>query len=369
MAAVSEGFLTSVYAGGDIMRPTFFELIAQEQLMDALRPAVRFLAGILAERAPSRALPLIGRWQEVYSAFLLILEGYHLRIHGATFAEHFFGLQRQPSGGDPKLSALEVLEKMRRSVDAPPLTTRQWASSLAIVVVWPWVRSHCEERFRAAENVPPQARSVQEQRWVRVYPWVHALHTSLAFAHRLLYLLEVSDVWSPWLRLLGLRLVRHFPQLPVSDENHPQGAARRLWNATTSLGAASLWGGVYLMQFLSWWYQREHLLQPYRQRKAPPPPPLRPPYQDVSHHGVADVSLEAKEQDEGTASTRLVLLPQDRRVCPLCHRIRRNPAISSSGHVFCYPCLVPHVQRFGICPVTGLPMTVEQVRRLRESSS
>eukprot|EP00931_Biecheleriopsis_adriatica_P090277 TRINITY_DN64292_c0_g1_i1.p1 TRINITY_DN64292_c0_g1~~TRINITY_DN64292_c0_g1_i1.p1 ORF type:complete len:120 (+),score=10.18 TRINITY_DN64292_c0_g1_i1:377-736(+) len=118
------------------------------------------------------------------------------------------------------------------------------------------------------------------------------------------------------------------------------------------------------MQFLQWWYQREHLLQPYRQRKAPPPPPHRQPYQEALPHSAAS-SRPAEPGRQDTSS--LVLLPEDRTVCPLCHRPRRNPAMSCSGYAFCYTCLLPHVQRFGHCPVTGLPMSVEQVRRIRDS--
>ena len=91
-------------------------------------------------------------------------------------------------------------------------------------------------------------------------------------------------------------------------------------------GQASLWGFVYVLQFLQWWYQREHLLQPLRPRKPPPPPPRRFPYPET-----------------GAAGARLVVLPEDRTICPLCHRPRQNPAMSCGGYAFCYTCLVPHV--------------------------
>merc|ERR1712061_95057 len=125
-------------------------------------------------------------------------------------------------------------------------------------------------------------------------------------------------------------------------------------------------GAIYLMQFAQWWYQREHLLQPYQPRRVPPPPPPRPPYQDIilPPKPEADTNLD----DGGDGGPRLVLLPLSRTICALCHRTRRNPAMSCSGYVFCYPCLVRHVQRFGHCPVTGLPMNTEQVHRIREDS-
>ena len=38
--------------------------------------------------------------------------------------------------------------------------------------------------------------------------------------------------------------------------------------------------------------------------------------------------------------------------------------MSTSGFVFCYTCILPHVQRYGHCPVTGVPMTAEQASRV-----
>eukprot|EP00434_Breviolum_minutum_P025571 symbB.v1.2.022594.t1/scaffold2013.1/size94568/3 len=116
-------------------------------------------------------------------------------------------------------------------------------------------------------------------------------------------------------------------------------------------GQASLWGFVYVLQFLQWWYQREHLLQPLRPRKPPPPPPQRFPYPET-----------------GAAGARLVVLPEDRTICPLCHRPRQNPAMSCGGYAFCYTCLVPHVQNFGHCPVSGQRMMLEEIRRLRDEA-
>eukprot|EP00930_Biecheleria_cincta_P027207 TRINITY_DN19101_c0_g1_i1.p1 TRINITY_DN19101_c0_g1~~TRINITY_DN19101_c0_g1_i1.p1 ORF type:complete len:367 (+),score=55.43 TRINITY_DN19101_c0_g1_i1:367-1467(+) len=360
-----EGFLTSVYSGGDVFRPTFFELIAQEQLMDVLRSALRFAIGIWAERAPAWLLPLFSRWEAVYSAGLLFLEGYHLRIHGATFAEHFFGLRRQEIASGRALSPLEAVERERRRRQAP-LTRRQQTFSLAVAVLLPWLRSQCEARFRQAEAPLMPARSNADRVWLRTYPWVHAGHILALFGYRLLYLLERMEVWSPWLHLLGLRLVRHFPDPPASAADKPHNVMARLRDSVGSLGAASLWGAVYLMQFLQWWYQRAHLLQPYQPKKAPPPPPERAPYQEALFPtAVAPRSSGRVAEGEG-GPARLVLLPEDSTICALCHRVRRNPAMSCSGYVFCYPCLLAHVQQHSACPVTGLAMTEVHVRRLRE---
>jgi len=357
-----EGFLTSVYADDDISRPTFFELVAKDQLLDALRPAVQFVVGVFADQAPPRTLRVLAHWETIYHVLLTTLEWYHLTVHGASFAEHFYGLQRQKHVPSHSLNILERVELERQRRKSPKLSLKHRILSLIIVVLLPWVKLKCDTYFRHAESLVSSARSSQQKCALVLYPWIHACSHATKLGYSLLYLLGRTDVWSPSLHVLGLRMTRHFPEHP-SLAQQPQTKLARLWEVVSSAGTASLWGSVYLLQFAQWWYQREHLLQPYQQRKVPPPPPEKPPYQAILH------SVRTKSNDLGDGKRmRLVLLPQDPTICALCHRTRRNPAMSSSGYVFCYPCLVLHVRECGHCPVTGQDMGVEQIRRIRDSS-
>ena len=56
----------------------------------------------------------------------------------------------------------------------------------------------------------------------------------------------------------------------------------------------------------------------------------------------------------------------DGSTCPLCRRARVAPCASTSGHVFCYACLLSHVRVHGTCPVTGLACAAGQIRKLYE---
>lgn len=360
--AAAEGFLTSVYALDDVTRPTFFELVAQAQLMSALRPAVRFVVSIYAERAPARLLPLFARWQAVYSLLVLLLEGYHLRCHGALFTERFFGLKRQEAAPRRKLSMLEGVALERRRQENPTLTARQQLASLVTAVLLPLLGQRCEERFREADRIPLAARTFRERCWASLYPWIHASGGLLALAYQMLYLLRRTDVWSPSLHICGLRVIRVLPDPPGLEPITKPGLLPKLWDLMGNMGSLSLWGVMYLFQFLQWWYQREHLLQPYKPKRVPPPPPARPLFR-------AKPLPALQGAGNGATGPRLVLLPQDPTVCPLCHRPRKNPAVSAGGFAFCYTCLVPHVQNHGRCPVSGLAMTVEQVRRIHDESN
>jgi hypothetical protein len=54
-------------------------------------------------------------------------------------------------------------------------------------------------------------------------------------------------------------------------------------------------------------------------------------------------------------------------VCPLCKRLRTNPAISPSGYVFCYPCLYAYVSDVGKCPITSIDCTIDDIRKIYET--
>ena len=57
-----------------------------------------------------------------------------------------------------------------------------------------------------------------------------------------------------------------------------------------------------------------------------------------------------------------------RITCPICRRKRKNETlVPISGYVYCYKCIVSHLRSENTkdgCPVTGLPVTEEELVRL-----
>ena len=98
---------------------------------------------------------------------------------------------------------------------------------------------------------------------------------------------------------------------------------------------------IFAFKFAEWWYS-ENAGNQSKPIPAPPQPPR------ISERGVS--------------------LPLDKRACPLCLDTRTNAAVlSSSGFVFCYPCIHTHVTENANCPVTLLPARIEQIRKIYES--
>jgi len=65
-------------AASDPFRPSFFELIAQEQLSQLLKPAIRYVLTVLAQRHPRYLLRIVNRFDEIYSLLMLAVERHYL---------------------------------------------------------------------------------------------------------------------------------------------------------------------------------------------------------------------------------------------------------------------------------------------------
>lgn len=65
-------------AAADPFRPSFFELIAQEQLSQLLKPAIRYVLTVLAQRHPRYLLRIVNRFDEIYSLLMLAVERHYL---------------------------------------------------------------------------------------------------------------------------------------------------------------------------------------------------------------------------------------------------------------------------------------------------
>lgn len=66
-------------SSADPFRPSFFELIAQEQLSHLLKPAIRYVLTVLAQRNPRHLLRLVNRFDEVYAVLMCAVEHHYLR--------------------------------------------------------------------------------------------------------------------------------------------------------------------------------------------------------------------------------------------------------------------------------------------------
>ncbi|XP_027104596.2 peroxisome biogenesis protein 12-like [Coffea arabica] len=394
--------------GGQGTRPTFFEMAAAQQLPSSLRAALTYSLGVLALRRPF-IHKILDYEDEFFALLMLVLETHSLRTTDASFAESLYGLRRRAVNIKVKTKDNIHSKKKILPLDSPAdaihhngLEKRQKILSVVVLVVLPYFRSKLqyvynrereatlqaslwgegEERFgnidyfdgsgnssasgsSSGEEASTTRRCVMKriQKIIAAcYPWIHAGSEGLSFAYQLLYLLDATGFYSLGLHVLGIHVCRATGQELMDTSSRiskirsrererlrgppwlkaVQGALLSSMYAVLDYAQTGLIAAVFFFKMMEWWYQsaEERMSAP---TVYPPPPPPPPP--KVAKEGIP--------------------LPPDRTLCPLCSQKRVNPsAVAVSGFVFCYSCIFKYVSQYKRCPVTLMPATVEQIRRL-----
>ncbi|WFC96474.1 ubiquitin-protein ligase peroxin 12 [Malassezia brasiliensis] len=361
----------------DPYRPSFFELIAQEQLSQLLKPAVRYVLTVLAQRNPRYLLRIVNRFDELYALLMLAIDHHYLRTWNASFTENFYGLMRRRR---PAVSAKRAASAVSHStlLASQRLRTREVRASLVYLVVLPYLGTKLTQYYEhlgggtgvddvLLDDAPtlrrdaPDLRARIEDAFRKGYPYAQVAYQLWMLAYNIGYLFNRTPYWRPWLRWMRVDVRR----MRGDEEPHTQ-AARALpspWRAPllftvllTRRGAGlvfellkyALPASIFFFKFLEWWYSPSN---PRRRRGddgagtggAPvqPPAPLRPSdagvmthrpptYQDahILTRGLPDAGLFADDE----APPALV-----HNVCPLCGAAPiQNACVLGTGYAFCY---------------------------------
>ncbi|KAL6966638.1 ubiquitin-protein ligase peroxin 12 [Sarracenia purpurea var. burkii] len=384
--------------GGQGARPTFFEMAAAQQLPSSLRAAITYSLGVLALRRPFLH-KVLDYEDEFFALLMLVLETHSLRNTDASFSESLYGLRRRAVNIRVKndISCTDSGVRIQHS----GLEKHQKILSVVFLVVLPYLKSKLhsiynkerEARLRASlwgdgdetfndsdyldggddsfvstsgSDVEASLGIYLKKRVQKIigacYPWVHAGNEGLSFAYQLLYLLDATGFYSLGLHALGIHVCRATGQELMDTSSRiskirsrererlrgppwlkaVQGALLSCTYTVLDYSQTGLIAAVFFFKMMEWWYQsaEERMSAP---TVYPPPPPPPPP--KIAREGIP--------------------LPPDRTICPLCSQKRANPsALVVSGFVFCYACIFKYVSQYKRCPVTLMPATVEQIRRL-----
>lgn len=72
-------FLSNIGPSGDVYRPSVFELIAQDKMRDLLKPALRYVLTVYAQRYPRHLLRIVNKHDELFALLMLLIEQHYLR--------------------------------------------------------------------------------------------------------------------------------------------------------------------------------------------------------------------------------------------------------------------------------------------------
>lgn len=330
-------------------QPSVFEVLAQESLMEAVRPALKHAVKVLAESNPSRFGFLWRRFDELYLLLDVLLQNHFLSNCSASFSENFYGLKRV-SGG----RGLPVRLGLNRK--------SHWRSLVLLCLV-PYLRAKLEAtlaRQRDEEDFSIRLAQSRSQRLYRAavaaYPYVSSAWQAWIFCQQLLFVFGVTKTHNPLLWLARVRLARLNTQdirdieLKNSSTGSPEDGSflQRSWwlMSQAARGVAvslstSLSLGVFFLQFLEWWYSSDNQSSVKSLTSLPAPPP----------------PLHLQQEADG-------------RNCPLCRKLRTNATVlSTSGFVFCYRCVYTYVKSNRRCPVTGYPSELQHLIKIYSPES
>ncbi|KXJ28244.1 peroxisome assembly protein 12 [Exaiptasia diaphana] len=342
-------------------RPTFFEVIAQESMTTVLRPAITYALKVIASYHPGRLGWLWKYGDEIYLAFDYALQNHYLKRHNGTFSEHFYGLKRCQSSS-PNVIPHVVGQPSKMS-------HRQRYMSVFTVVFIPYLKMKLDQYFiKVREDgsspgsyTPKREQFLQHLKrvFLAAYPFVHCTWETIFLCYHMMYLFSSNSMThSPLLHWIGLHLQRLSRQDILHDIYkgemllHFKGDTllskmlylpNVLGNILVNVLSNGLPLVVFFLKFLEWWYSSENTNTVVAVTQLPIPPP--PPQPKAAEFGVQ--------------------LPSHPAQCPLCKNVRTNPAVlTTSGYVFCYPCIYRHLNQHGCCPVTHLPSSQQQLVRL-----
>ncbi|KAH9947260.1 cyclin-dependent protein kinase inhibitor [Amylocystis lapponica] len=353
--------------GEDPLKPSLFELVAQEQLGGLLQPALKYVLSVFAQRYPRYLLRVVNRHEEFYAVLMLFVEHHYLRRHNASFSENFYGLKRRRrplfETDRARVAASGVLAEEK-------LRDRHVWRSLLFLVGLPYLRTKLQEYYEdlgggissdiIEESLATrQARALSDETFVGLlrrtykaaYPWLNTGFELWLLICNISYLCNKTPFYRPWLSWMGvdirrvglddLRAAQQHTKL-ATDTLASRGllaALQRILRRSPRLLLDSLNvflpTAIFFVKFLEWWYSPSSpasALSTSPLGPAVPPPRLFPPHPQ---------GIRLDHTDYGT--------------CPLCLERISNATTFPSGYVFCYRCAYDYVEKHKRCPVTLLP--------------
>lgn len=309
------------------VKPTIFEIVAQESLSLTLEQVFNKFYSFLVTNNPDK-YGWLHRWSD--EAFLLcngVVQYFYLKNYSGSFAETFYGLKRIATNNSHIESELSRNKKILH---------------LIILIVNPYIKSKFQQhKLDIVDGKIPNEKwkKLLKIYFVKIYKVIHFMYSIVETYYYLRYLIDDLKSPTPLFHLLSSTLTYSDPFKATSlrelfnkwkvNKSASEGVEllQRGFMTTLELGA-------FLLQFVNWWNQENY----HTNLTSLPVPP-------------SPSSREIPTQFKG--------------VCPVCLKILNVPtALSVSGYVFCYQCILPIILRENRCPVTHYPAKEDDIIRI-----
>lgn len=396
-------YLNTLQSPVDELKPSLFELLAEQQLSALLPPTLRYLLAVATHRYPRYLLRVLNNYDEVYALLGLIVEKYYLKTFGGSFTENFYALKREKvlrvDGGEIKRTQLAVPDEVRQRLKLDGADI--WKNLLVMVGI-PYLKRKLDEsydihiapsasllmsgslggpRYLDRDAMPPNPTLKQRflfyYKWFlrNVYPSVNAAYYFSILAFSLGYLFDNTKYPSPFLWMIGTRMRR----MGAADFRAIDAASAAAEKAATAAGRPGqglsgifsprtlyprllsslkilLPTSIFALKFLEWWHASDFSRQ--LTRKAAEGLELPPPIvsgMDLATKPVTDkdtrsnaANSSAKRSPPVSSTTYLPIFtvppPPSSDLCPICLHPISTAAACQTGYVYDYKCIFQWIE-------------------------
>ncbi|RDD39944.1 Peroxisome assembly protein 12 [Trichoplax sp. H2] len=244
------------------------------------------------------------------------------------------------------------------------ITALRPAINYALKVGVPYVKNKLDTYFNEWNDEITTTNNSTSQKiknyFLVVYPYIHFISQTISLAFNLMYAFGIDDSFSPLLKLAGLRLTLLTKEDVELIENreikkHLTNKTSSLWGKTMRVIStifsfilkgltSSLPVLAFCLKIVEWWYSEENTTRSsstFADLPIPPPP------------------------DKPKTAPNGIRPPINTAECALCNQgITNATALSTSGYVFCYPCIYQYLKQSGKCPITHLPTGIQQLVKI-----
>jgi len=396
-------YISALQSPVDDLKPSLFELLAEQQLSSLLPPTLRYLLAVATHRYPRYLLRILNNYDEVYALLGIIVEKYYLRTFGGSFTENFYALKREKvlrvDGGEIKRTQLAVPDEVRERLKLD--NTDIWKNLLVMVGI-PYLKRKLDEsydihiapsasllmsgslggpRYLDRDAMPPNPTIKQRILWYykwflrHIYPSVNAAYYFSILAFSLGYLFDNTKYSSPFLWMIGTRMRR----MGAADFRAIDAASAAAEKAATAAGRPGqglsgilsprtlyprllsslrilLPTSIFALKFLEWWHASDFSRQ--LTRKAAEGLELPPPIvsgMDLARKPVAEkdarsagANSSAKRTPPISSITYLPIFtvppPPSSDLCPICLHPISTAAACQTGYVYDYKCIFQWIE-------------------------
>lgn len=299
------------------VKPSIFQIVAQNSLNNTLQPAFQKIIELLAESNLDYFGWLSKYHHEAFLLFKTILEYYYLKNYDASFSEYFYGLRRV-------------------SIKNRPLSSKDRYLCLFLLAILPYIKRKLDEKLNMykLENaeglLTNNWKSKCKKALLHGESGIEATWTVWLLLNYLRYMADQTESQNPNLQMLKLKLVYSSEPEDVllfwtslfkrklSLKEFGVGIVQNGFRTFFEVGA-------FFVQFLQVWYREK---PNYSLTALPTVPPPQPDPNASTYKGK----------------------------CPICLQPWKIPTVVAiSGYVFCFSCIVKHLREEERCPVTNYP--------------